>query len=410
MPLPRLVLCLFLALGCAPLSTAQPDPPQVVLISIDGFRWDYLDRPEAARLRELASRGVRAERLIPVFPTKTFPTHYSIVTGLYPEEHGILANNIWDDEIGKRFTLSDRAVQEDPRWWGGEPIWVTAERQGQRAATYFWPGSDMEIQGVRPTWYRVYNNSTPNDRRVRTVLGWLARAPAEAPTMVSLYFSTVDNAGHRFGPDAPETNAAIAHVDSLVGMLVDGIESRGIAHRVNLIIVSDHGMISVGPDRQIALDDYIDMSRVQVVDWSPVLAMIPDADYVDEAYRRLKGAHPNLQVYRKGEVPARLHYNTHPRITPIIGLADEGWSITTRARLRTARPDLLEGGAHGWDPELVSMGALFVAAGPAFKEGVTVPPLRSIHLYELMTHILGLKPAPNSGSLDSVRVVLRGEK
>lgn len=410
MPLPRLVLCLFVVLGCAPLSTAQPDPPQVLLISIDGFRWDYLDRPEARRLREVAARGVRAERLIPVFPTKTFATHYSIVTGLYPEEHGILANNIWDDEIGQRFTLSDRAVQEDPRWWGGEPIWVTAVRQGQRAATYFWPGSDVEIQGVRPTWYRVYNNSTPNDRRVRTVLGWLGRDPAEAPSVVTLYFSDVDNAGHSFGPDAPETSAAIAHVDSLVGILVDGIASRGIADRVNLIIVSDHGMASTSRDRQIALDDYIDMSRVRVVDWSPVLALTPDADYRDEAYRRLKGAHPNLQVYRKGEVPARLHYNNHPRITPLIGLADEGWSITTRARLRTARPDQLDGATHGWDPELVSMGALFVAQGPAFREGVTVPPLHAIHLYELMTHILGLQPAPNSGSLDSVRGVLRGRQ
>jgi predicted AlkP superfamily pyrophosphatase or phosphodiesterase len=410
LPLTRLVLCLFLVLGCAPRSTAQPDPPQVVLISIDGFRWDYLHRPEAARLRELASRGVRAERLIPVFPTKTFATHYSIVTGLHPEEHGILANNIWDDEIGKRFTLSDRAVQEDPRWWGGEPIWVTAERQGQRAAAYFWPGSDVEIQGVRPTWYRVYNGSTPNDRRVRTVLGWLARDPAEAPTMVTLYFSDVDNAGHTYGPDAPETNAAIAKVDSLIGMLVDGIASRRIVHRVNLIIVSDHGMVSTSRDRQIALDNYINMDRVRVVDWSPVLALTPDADYVDEAYRRLNVAHPNLQVYRKGEVPARLHYNSHPRITPIIGLADEGWSITTRARLRTARPDQLDGATHGWDPELVSMGALFVAQGPAFAEGRVVPPLHAIHLYELMTHILGLQPAPNSGSLAAVRGVLRSEK
>ncbi|MFN2315606.1 MAG: ectonucleotide pyrophosphatase/phosphodiesterase [Gemmatimonadales bacterium] len=407
--LARLALCVALLSSCAQTSGAQPDPPQVVLISIDGFRWDYLDRPEAARLRELASRGVRAERLIPVFPTKTFATHYSIVTGLHPEEHGILANNIWDDKIGKRFTLSDRAVQEDPRWWGGEPIWVTAERQGQRAASYFWPGSDVEIQGVRPTWYRVYNNSTPNDRRVRTVLGWLARDPAEAPTMVTLYFSDVDNAGHRFGPDAPETNAAIAHVDSLIGMLVDGITQRGIAHRVNLIIVSDHGMASTSRDRQIALDNYINMDRVRVVDWSPVLALTPDADYLDEAYRRLKGVHPNLQVYRKGDVPARLRYNNHPRITPIIGLADEGWSITTRARLRTASPEQLDGATHGWDPELVSMGALFVAQGPAFAEGRVVPPVHAINLYELMAHILGLQAAPNSGSLDAVRGVLRSK-
>lgn len=405
-----MLLGVLVALGCAPLSTAQPDPQQVVLISIDGFRWDYLDRPGAVRLRELAARGVRAERMIQVFPTKTFAAHYSMVTGLHPGEHGILANNIWDDAIGRRFTLSDREVMADPRWWGGEPIWVTAERQGVRAAAYFWPGSDVEIQGVRPTWYRVYNGSTPNDRRVRTVLGWLGRDMVEAPRMVTLYFSDVDNAGHEFGPDAPATDAAIAHVDSQVGMLVDGIAERGIAHRVNLIVVSDHGMAATSRDRQITIDDYLDMRRVRVVDWSPVLALSPDPDYLDEAYRRLRGAHPHLQVYRKGELPARFHYNDHPRITPIVAVADEGWSITTRASLRQRAPASLDGGTHGYDPELVSMGALFVAQGPAFKEGVTVPPIRSIHLYELMAHILGLQPAPNSGSLEAVRGVLRREQ
>lgn len=410
MLLTRLLFSLALVPGCAPMGGAEPEQPQVLLVSIDGFRWDYLDRPEARRIREVAARGVRAERLIPVFPTKTFATHYSIVTGLYPEEHGILANNIWDDAIGQRFTLSDRRVMVDPRWWGGEPIWVTAEKQGRHSASFFWPGSDVEIGGVLPTWYRVYDGRVPNDRRVRTVLDWLARPPPERPAFVTLYFSDVDNAGHRHGPDAPETNAAIAHVDSLIGMLVDGIAERGMADRVNLILVSDHGMAPTSRDRQIAIDDHLDMGRVRVVDWSPVLALTPDPDYLEEAYRRLKVAHPNLQVYRKGELPERLRYGSNPRITPIIGIADEGWSITTRSRLRSADPASLDGGTHGWDPELVSMGALFVATGPAFREGVQVPPVRSIHLYELMTHVLGLKPAPNSGSLEAVRGVLRSEK
>jgi predicted AlkP superfamily pyrophosphatase or phosphodiesterase len=410
MLLTRLLFSLALCPGCVPTGGAEPEQPQVLLVSIDGFRWDYLDRPEARRIREVAARGVRAERLIPVFPTKTFPTHYSIVTGLHPEEHGILANNIWDDEIGQRFTLSDRRVMADPRWWGGEPIWVTAEKQGTRAASFFWPGSDVEIGGVRPTWYRAYDAGVPNLRRVRTVLDWLARPPPERPAFVTLYFSDVDNAGHRHGPDAPETNAAIAQVDSLIGVLVDGIAERGMAGRVNLILVSDHGMAATSRDRQIALDDYLDLRRVRVVDWSPVLALTPDPDYLEEAYRRLRGAHPNLQVVRRGELPARLRYNNHPRITPIIGIADEGWSITTRSRLQTVDPATLDGGNHGWDPELLSMGAFFVAVGPAFREGVTVPPIQSIHLYELMTHILGLTPAPNSGSLEAVRHLLRSEK
>jgi predicted AlkP superfamily pyrophosphatase or phosphodiesterase len=405
----RLLVLAVLAvlLACAP----GPAPaPRLVLVSIDGFRWDYLNRPEAVRLRELATRGVRAERMIQVFPTKTFATHYSMVTGLHPGEHGILANNIWDDEIGERFSLSNRAMVTDSRWWGGEPIWVTAERQGRRTATLFWPGSEAAIQGVRPTRWLPYDEAMPNDRRVRMALDWLSLPPDSAPAFVTLYFSHVDGAGHTFGPGAPEASAAIAEADSLIGMLVDGLAERELSDRVNVIVVSDHGMADLSRDRVIFLDEYLTMSRVRVVDWSPVLALIPSLGYEEEAYRRLKDAHPNLQVYRKGEIPARFHYNDHRRVTPIVALVDEGWTITTRPQFEARDPNRPPGATHGWDPELPSMGALFVAAGPAFAEGAVLPRVRAIDLYALMTTILGLTPAPNSGSLDSVRAVLRSEK
>ncbi len=285
----RLLLALVLA-GCVPAPAQQP---QVVLVSIDGFRWDYLDRPEAVRLRELAARGVRAERMIQVFPTKTFATHYSMVTGLHPGEHGILANNIWDDAIGERFTLSNRAMVQDARWWGGEPIWVTAERKGLRTAPLFWPGSEAEIQGVRPSFWRRYDSRVTNARRVRMALDLLAESSASFAT---IYFSHVDDAGHNHGPAAPETSRAIAQADSLVGLLVDGIAARGLSDRVNILIVSDHGMADLSRERTILLERLIDMRRVRVVDWSPVLALTPDPDYLEEAYRRLKGAHPSLQV------------------------------------------------------------------------------------------------------------------
>jgi len=407
MRLVRLLLLVLLPLGCTAAAAPPPESQQVVLVSIDGFRWDYLDRPEAVRLRQLASRGVRAERMIQVFPTKTFPAHYSMVTGLHPGEHGILANNIWDDTIGERFTLSNRAMVTDSRWWGGEPIWVTAETQGQRAATLFWPGSEAAIKEVRPTWWRRYDVRMPNPRRVRQVLDWLAMPTDSGPTFVTLYFSHLDDAGHDFGPTAPETAAAIAQADGLIGMLVDGIAERGLAGRVNVVVVSDHGMADLSRDRVILLDRLLDMRRVRVVDWSPVLALTPEPDYLEEAYRRLAGAHPNLTVYRKGEIPARFHYNDHPRVTSIVAIADEGWTITTRSQLNLRRADQPDGATHGWDPELVSMGALFVAAGPAFREGMTIPRVRAIDLYALMTHILGLRPAPNSGALDSIRTVLK---
>jgi predicted AlkP superfamily pyrophosphatase or phosphodiesterase len=220
-----------------------------------------------------------------------------------------------------------------------------------------------------------------------------------------MYFSDVDDAGHRFGPAAPQTDSAIARVDSLVGALVDGIAARGLTGRVNLVVVSDHGMASLAADRVIYLDDYVDLSRMTVVDLSPVGALAPAAGYEAEAYARLKGAHPRMQVYRKGELPARLHFNTNPRITPIVTIIDEGWVLATRAGV--ARLGHPRGGAHGYDNALPSMGALFVASGPDFREGVVVPPFQNIHVYALLARLLGVTPAPNDGSPDSTRALLR---
>ena len=384
-----------------------PLAPRVLLISLDGFRWDYVDRAPAVRLRRLAARGVRADRLIPAFPSKTFPNHYTLVTGLTPEEHGIVANAMRDPELGL-FRTSDVEAQRDPRWWGGEPIWVTAEKQGRRAGSFFWPGSETKIDGVGPTWYKRYQHDLPHWDRTEGVLEWLALPPDSAPAIITLYFSDTDDAGHWFGPDAPETDDAIARVDRAIGTLVDGIARLGLTDVVNIIIVADHGMTAVSNRRTILLDDYLDLSTVDIVDWTPVAAIAPRAGDEERVYHALLGKHPNLQVYRKGEVPARWHFNAHPRITPIVAVADEGWTITTRPALARANAEgRTGGGAHGYDPELVSMGAVFIAAGPGIAEGRRIPAFRNIHVYPLMAHLLGLVPARTSGSLDSVRAVLR---
>jgi predicted AlkP superfamily pyrophosphatase or phosphodiesterase len=392
---------------CIACSTSQPQrsttpaaAPIVVLVSLDGFRADYLDRAPAVELRSLAQRGVRARHLVPVFPTKTFPNHYTIVTGLYPEHHGVISNTMWDSVIGKTFSLSARDVMVDPRWWGGEPLWITAGRQGHTTASFFWPGSDVAIGGTYPTHYKVYDSRIANAARVDGVLEWLSR-PAGVPSFVTLYFSDVDHAGHDFGPDAPQTDSAIARVDSAVGALLRGLTRAGLEARAHVIIVADHGMSATSPERQIFLDDYLDVDSVRVVEWSPVAAIIPAAGQVEAVYRRLHGKHPALAVYRKGDVPARLRFNHHPRITPIIALANDGWHISTHARpLRDA------GGNHGYDNALPSMRAVFVAAGPRLRRNVLVEPFQTVHLYELMAHILGVRPAGNDGSLDSVRSLL----
>ena len=379
---------------------------RVVLIGIDGFRADYVDRPHAVNLRRLAARGVRAERLIPAFPSKTFPNHYTIVTGLTPEHHGIVANVMKDPALGT-FRTSDTLAIWEPRWWGGEPIWVTAERQGRRAATYFWPGSEAEIGGVRPTWWQRYEHARPRAARVRQVIDWLAMPADSAPALITLYFADTDDAGHAEGPFADTTNTAIANADSAVGAIMDAIDRLGLREVVNIIVVADHGMTASRGERLILIDDYVPRASVDVIDWTPVASIVPADGDVERVYRALKDKHPHLQVYRKGEVPERLHFNDHPRITPIVAIADEGWTLTDRASLaRRGRADY-DGGQHGYDPALPSMGAVFIAAGPGIAVDRRVPGFRNVHVYPLMAHLLGLRAAPSDGALDSVRAILR---
>ena len=376
-------------------------PNATVLISLDGFRADYLARPGAVTLRALAARGVRAERLVPAFPSKTFPNHYTIVTGLYPEHHGIVANTMRDSTIGTTFTIGDTLIARDPRWWSGEPIWNTAERQGVRTAAFYWPGSDYAVNGRYPTYYRPYDGRVPNSARVQQVLDWLALPSAQAPRLVTLYFSTTDDAGHSHGPDSPQVDSAIAHVDSMVGRLVRGLAERALTNRVNLVLVSDHGMTPIGADRVIHLDDHIDLNDVEVVDWMPVTALTPQAGKLDTVYRALRAV-PHLQVWKRDSVPERYHYRASPRITPLVLLADEGWTISSR--MRSARTGPPKGGTHGYDNFLPSMGALFVAAGPDIQQGLVLRPVGNVHIYPLLARLLRIVPAPNDGHADSLRI------
>ena len=394
--------------ACAGLRPTTPPagPPQrVLLISLDGFRWDYIERPGAVRLRQLASVGVRAERLVPVFPSKTFPNHYTIVTGLYTEHHGIVANRMRDSVLGE-FGMGDSPSVRDARWWGGEPIWVTAEKQGVRTAPYLWPGVEAPIGGVRPRWYIKFDGTTTRAQRVEAVLRYLAIPGDTTPRFVTEYFNDLDNAGHGYGPSSPQADSAIARVDSAVGALVDGIARLGLADRVNVIVVADHGMAPLARDRAIYLDDYVSMDSLDVIDWTPVADIAPKAGHAAYVFSHLAGANAHLAVYRKGTLPARFVFNNHPHITPIVALADEGWKITTHERANRS-PATAWGGDHGFDPQLKSMGAIFVAAGPAFRRGVVVPPFQNIHLYALMARILGITPVNTDGSLDSVRALLR---
>ncbi len=410
------LLAVFVALaGCAerPIDAAEPSPPALVLISIDGFRYDYLDRAdvEVPALRALAAEGVQAERLVPVYPTKTFPNHYSLVTGLTAEHHGIVANTMRDpDRLGPdgepaTFSLSDRDAVADGRWWGGEPIWVTAENQGLTAATAFWPGSEAEIGGVRPSYWLPYDGDLAYADRVAQALDWLSLPPAERPGLVTLYFEGVDTAGHRFGPGAPETAAAIEEVDAAIGMLVDGLRQRGLLATTDVVVVSDHGMAAVSPERRVLLDDAIDLDAVDEVTWGEPVGIWPgDAD-PDSLVARIDRL-PHLRAYRKEALPARLHYADNRRIPPVLVLADEGWTATSQAFVER-NPDRPSGGTHGYDNRVASMHGVFLARGPRFRPTTTTGPIQTVDVYDILARALGLDPAPTDGDPEAADRVLR---
>lgn len=381
----------------------------VILISIDGFRADYLERFHPPRLRQLARDGVMSDGLIPQFPSKTFPNHYTIVTGLTPAHHGIISNNMRDPEIPGKFTLDSKAVQADPRWWGGEPIWNTVERQGRKAASMFWPGSEVKIGGRQASYWVPFDNDLPHADRVGHILDWLKLPEGQRPAFLTLYFSDVDSAGHSRGPDSAEVRDAVMRVDASIGTLVDGIAQLGLADRVHYVVVSDHGMAATPPDRMIVLDDYLEVSSVDVVDWAPVLALSPRDGNVDRVYNALHGRHPALAVYRSRELPAEYRMAGHPRLPAVIGIAQEGWFVTSVSEQQRWREPNRHppGGTHGYDVRLPSMHGLFIATGPRLRSGVRVKPFENIHVYEFMCAVLGVTPAKNDGDPAVTRDMLR---
>jgi predicted AlkP superfamily pyrophosphatase or phosphodiesterase len=404
----RWCLAITLLGGCAGKApeapaTGSPGRAVVLLVSLDGFRWDYLDRGLTPNLSRLAREGGRAEAMVPVFPTKTFPNHYSIVTGRYPARHGIVGNVFTAPDVGGRLTLWDTAAVRDARFYLAEPIWVTAERQGLKTAPLFWPGSDAAIGGIRPTYHVQFDGDLPDTTRVRRLREWLGQPDERKPRFLTLYSSGVDNAGHEYGPDTPETNRAIAQADSLVGALAAELSSVVGAGRLNLVIVSDHGMYSTGPDRVIWLDEYVAHDAMTTDEMSALLTAWPAGGLEDSVVRALRRA-PHLTVYRRAELPARFRLQGSPRVAPVVAVADPGWTIAERTAEEPS-PEIILGN-HGYDDSVTAMRSIFIAHGPAFRPGVVVPPFRNIHVYPLLAHVLGIEPAPADGSLDSVRTLL----
>ena len=333
----------------------------VVLVSFDGFRSDYLDRFDTPSFDRLARTGVRADGLITVFPSLTFPGHYSIATGLYPEHHGIVGNRFYDPVRDDEFNYRDSDDARDGSWWGGEPIWVTAETQGMVAAAFFFPGTEATIANIRPTDWRPYDATVANADRVRQVLGWLARPADRRPHLVTLYFSLVDSAGHDLGPDAPAMDRSVEGADRLLGQLMEGVDRLPHGDDVYLVVVSDHGMAPIDPERQFVARDLVDLQGVRAVATGPTMSLhVAD----DRRSRRLRddlnARLTDARAYLRAEIPAHLHYRESPRIGDVVVIPEEG------AQIRFQRDASPPAGMHGWDPTLPSMHGILLARGRAF--------------------------------------------
>ena len=369
-------------------SSGQVEKPYVILMSFDGFRSDYMDKYKAPNFSRLARSGVRAQSMIPVFPSKTFPNHYSIVTGDYVETHGIVSNRFWDSSRNEAYALGDPKSVLDATWYRGEPIWVTAEKQGVLTASYFWVGSEAPIGGIRPSIVKRYGDSVSNSAMVDSVLAWLELPVASRPHLITTYMSDVDHAGHTYGPDDPHVQSAILSVDSALGRLLDGLEKSPRRKDTYVILVSDHGMATYESSTYRRMRDVIDTTGVRLGEGGPVANLHvsggkPRARILrDSLNRNLQHGH----AYLREEVPERFHYRSDPRIGDIVVVMDEHWQFGTRV---PSNP----GGQHGWDPQLMSMRSIFLAAGPTIPAGRTIAPFENIHIYPFIAEILGIEPA-----------------
>ncbi len=386
---------LFLTLSIFTLNFLYADEPHekpyVIVVSLDGFRWDYPDRGITPNLNNMIENGVRALSLMPSFPSKTFPNHYTIVTGLYPENHGIINNKFSNPFTDDEYALGNKCAVQDDRWYNGETIWVTAQKQGIKTASYFWPGSETALDYKHPTYFMEYDGSISHDERIEGVINWLKLPGEERPHLIFLYFSDTDTKGHRYGPDSEKLNEAVGLLDSKIGLLRKKLKDMNMSGKVNLIVLSDHGMTNVYPDKNITIDFLNKYDKVKF-DISGTLISVFTGDKVvrKEIYEQLKKNEKGYIVYLKQDVPEYLHYKNHPFIGDIIAVAEPGFTF------QTSKPKNGNGGYskgnHGFDNTVLDMHGIFFASGPAFKKNLRTGTLMNVDIYPLICKILGISP------------------
>jgi len=413
-----LLLCSLFALsGCVThlfVSTPETKAQQtnvaattpLLLISIDGYRADYIDRHLSPTLEQLAATGVHADSMQPSFPSLTFPNHYAIVTGMVPDHNGIVNNTMVDVQLGK-FALKDRKAVRNGLWWDqATPLWITADENGLRTATMFWPGSEADIQGQHPDYWKRYKAKMSPKRRVDKILKWLDLPADKRPTFLTLYFDAVDHAGHEHGPDSPEVNQALRDTDEAMAHLVDGLRQRGLYDKMNIIVVADHGMASVPKENSVLIDKLISMDDVEEVSLGVLAGFNPKPDHDFNAIeQQLEQPQQHMHCWDKTHIPERLEYGSNARVPRLVCLADVGWRITTTSYL--AKHKDISIGEHGYDNADPLMQALFVAHGPGFQSGIRFHSFPNVDVYPLMAHLLGIRPKLSDGKFQDVQGMLK---
>lgn len=389
---PAILVVLLLLLA----PSAQAAAPLIV-ISIDGFRADYIERGVTPTLAMLARDGVRARAMRPSFPALTYPNHYTLATGLYPDHHGVVDNAMWDDAVSRdKFTVKGK-YPDLPGWWEqAKPLWESAQGQGRVTAAAGWPGTSVAIHGLRPNYLDPWRAGRDPQEIAEVALAWLdLKHPA---TLQFLYFDDVDRAGHDHGPDAPDLNDALRRVDGALAALVAGLKKRGLYGRANIVIVSDHGMAATTNARATVIDELVgpDIASIRSTAAATVgIDALPGKEA--EVAAILLAPHPHFTCWRKSEIPARFHYGSHPRVPHFFCLNQTGWGFTTKAAREGWTKE--HPGDHGFDPADPAMAALFVAHGPAFRRGITLEPFDNVNVYVLLAKVSDVMPEKNDGGL-----------
>jgi len=374
--------------------------PYLVMVSLDGFRWDYTQYANTPILDSLAKAGVMAEALIPSFPTKTFPNHYTMATGMYPDHHGIVLNGFYADDLKSDYNKGDKSTVGDGKFYSGEPIWTTAELQGVKSATLYWVGSEADTKGVRPSLWEKYDHHLPFEARIDSIYKWLSLPENQRPHLVMWYYHEPDEIGHGAGPRSPELVTEIEKLDSYLGDFFTRMRSLPIFNQLNFIVTSDHGMGQLSIDKQVILDEFVDTTNLEYFDgWNPIWNLKVKEGKLKEVYENL-AKNDHIEAWYRDSIPERLHYGTNLRTHDITVVAKPYWSIFWSWNIGTSL------GAHGYDNSFKDMYTIFYAAGPAFKENYLAPEFENIHIYPLIAEIMELKPAQTDGKLENVQNML----